>query len=89
MPDKTATFSIDIDGDNYSGNYKGLAIIKVDKKSGLVKFAANGFTALKRNGTTMIGFRQPVNIFITKQNGKANMLLKDGTKNIKPLIDKF
>ncbi|MDP4284874.1 MAG: hypothetical protein Q8891_10640 [Bacteroidota bacterium] len=83
------TFSVDIDGDTYSGSYKGLAIISADKKSGLKKFAANGFKELSKNGKVILGFKDPVNVFITRQNGKVNVIVKDSTHSIQPLIDKL
>jgi len=89
MTNGVANFAVNIDGTNYTGGYKGLAIISADKKSGLKKFAANGFTELSRDGEVILSFKEPVNIFITKQNGKINMVLKDSTKTIKPLINRL
>ena len=89
MTNEVSNFAVNIDGAYYTGVYKGLAIISADKKSGLKKFAANGFTELSRDGEVILSFKEPVNIFITKQKGKINMVLKDSTKTIKPLINRL
>lgn len=82
------TFSVNIAGDNYTGRYSGLAILKADK-GGLEKFAANGFKQLSQNGKMILSFQKPVNLFITRHNGKANIIIKDGSKTIKPLVNKL
>ncbi len=87
MGDKIAQFNVNIDGDNYSGLYKGLAVIKADKKNGLTKFGANGFKELKRNGKTILSFQAPVDIFVSRINGKLNITVKDSSKL--PLINKL
>ncbi|KAA9041207.1 hypothetical protein FW778_04005 [Ginsengibacter hankyongi] len=84
-----ASFSIKIDGDLYECSYQGLAIIRTVKKMGVIKFAANGFTSLRRNGKVVLSFKDPVNIFISRQNGKINMIIKDSTHTIKPMINKL
>lgn len=83
------TFLVNIDGDTYSGSYNGLAIISADKKSGLKKFAANGFKELSKNGKVILSFKNPVNVFINRQNGKVNMMVKDSAHSIEPLINKL
>ncbi len=82
-----AKFSIDMDGDLYSGTYKGMAIIDADKKSGLKKFAATGFTELGMNGKTILSFGKPVDIFIERQNGKIKIIVADESKSIVPTIN--
>jgi hypothetical protein len=89
MEDKTAQFDVNIDGDNYSGSYKGLAVIKAHKKNGLIKFGANGFKELKKNGKTILSFENLVDVFIVRNNGKLNITLKDNSKLVKPLINKL
>lgn len=87
MGDNIAQFNVNIDGDNYSGLYKGLAVIKADKKNGLTKFGANRFKELKRNGKTILSFQAPVDIFVSRINGKLNITVKDSSKL--PLINKL
>jgi hypothetical protein len=84
-----ASFSIKIDSDLYECSYQGLAIIKAGKKNGVIKFAANGFRSLSRNGKVILSFKNPVNIFINHQYGKSNIIIKDGTHTIKPSINKL
>ncbi|EOR92815.1 : hypothetical protein [Arcticibacter svalbardensis MN12-7] len=85
--DSLATFSVNIDGDLYGGKYKGLAIIKADKNNGITKFAANGFTELSKNEKKILAFKTGQNVFYTKQNGEASLIIKDEQQQIKPLIN--
>jgi hypothetical protein len=89
MEDKIAQFNVNINGDNYSGSYKGLAVIKADKNNGLTRFGANGLEELKRNGKTILSFQNPVDVFIVRNNGRSDITLKDNTGRIKPLINKL
>jgi len=56
------------------------ALIDADRKSGLKKFSAKGFTELKRNGQIILSFRYPVDIYIEKQNNKYQICLVDKEK---------
>ncbi len=89
MEDKVGHFAVNIEGDTYSGSYKGLAVIKADKKNGLIKFGANGFKELRRNGKTILRFRHPVDVFIVRNNGRPDITLKDSSKLIKPLVNRL
>jgi len=82
-----ATFTVTIDGDTYSGDYKGLAIIDADKKNGVKKYAAAGCKELRRNGKVVLRFENPIDIFVTKQNGITEMVLADHSKLIRPLVN--
>ncbi len=87
--DSLATFQVNIDGDDYAGQYKGLAIIKADDKTGINEFAAHGFKNLSKNGKVLLSFRDPVDIFLVKQAGHWNMTLADSTQAVKPMINKL
>jgi hypothetical protein len=80
-----ASFSVDIDGVRYSGKYKGVALIDADKTSGLKKFTAAGFTELNRDGKVILSFKNPVDIYLEKQNNKYELTLADQTKSIEPI----
>jgi hypothetical protein len=84
-----ATFTITIDGDTYSGDYKGLAIIDADKKSGVKRYAATGCKELRRNAKIVLRFENPVDIFVTKQNGKTEMVLADQSNTIRPIVNEL
>ncbi len=81
-----ASFTVKIDGVEYSGKYKGIALIAADQPSGLRKFTAAGFTELSRNGKVILSFQKPVNIYLEKQNGKYELTVADPTKSIIPTI---
>ena len=86
--DDMASFSVKIDGNLYSCQFKGLAIISADK-DGVRKLGANGFKELSRNGNVILSFKEPVNLFITRQNGKVNMVVKDSKQRVRPVINKL
>ncbi len=87
--DTSAVFKINVDGVTWSGRYKGLAVIKADKASGLQKFAASGFMDLKKNGKVMLRFPEPVDIFLTVRADSISMMLADSTRSLKPLTNKL
>jgi hypothetical protein len=87
--DQPASFSVSINGDRYVGEYKGIAIISADKKTGIKKFAAAGCKSLSRNGQVVLSFSKPVDIYVEKKNGAMQMTIADGTKSCKPLINKL
>ncbi len=87
--DKISSFSVNLDGDLYTGKYKGLAIIAADKKSGLKKLAAAGFSELTHNGKPILAFKDPVDIFIEKVNGQYKITVADPSKSVLPLINKL
>ncbi len=75
------TFSVIIDGDNYNGTYIGMAAIAADKKVGIKKFTATGFSELKKNDKVIIRFTQPTDILIEGNK----LLIADETRTIKPM----
>ena len=87
--DQSASFSASINGDRYAGEYKGLAIISADKKTGVNKFAAAGCTSLSRNGKVVLSFPKPVDVYVERKNGAIKMTIADGAKSVKPLINKL
>lgn len=84
-----AKFIVSFDGDIYSGEYRGLAVIKANKKSGLQKLAATGFTQLVRNDQVVFSIKEPTDVFIEKANGKVKIIIADKAKAQVPLIDKL
>lgn len=84
-----ASFTVNIDGDIFTGQYKGLAIIDADKNRGVKKLAATGFKELRLNGKVILNFEKPIDIFVTRQDGKMKMVLADSTQTIKPMINKL
>ena len=84
-----ASFSVNFNGDDYSGKYKGLAVINADKKNGLKRFAASGFEELSRNGEIVLQFNEPVDVFVKKEGTKYTITIADASRKIKPLINKL
>jgi hypothetical protein len=84
---KPAHFSVSIDGDTYSGEYKGIVLIRADKKSGLKKFAAGGLKELLKNGTPLLSFGKPVDTYVERNKSGTQITIADGSKKTKPLIN--
>ncbi len=89
ITDAMATFRVNLDGDDYSGSYKGIAIIAADKKLGLHKLAAAGMKELRRNGEIILSFKNPVDLFIQKMNGQTILTIADPDQRIVPLVNKL
>ena len=84
-----ATFNVTIDGDKYSGTYKGIAILAADNKHGITKLAATGLKELRRNGEIILSFKNPVDVFAEKLAGQAKITIGDPSCHIVPLINKM
>jgi len=84
-----ASFSVSFGGDVYTGQYKGLSVIKANKQSGLIKLAATGCQELTKNGKVMLRFPEPVDVFIERKDKKMHMIIADSRHTIKPLINKL
>jgi hypothetical protein len=78
-----ATFNFQYAGQTFSGNYKGLASIKVDAKGKLVKLAATGFGSIQKNGKEILSLNNNADIFITVTNGIVNATVADPSKSTK------
>lgn len=83
-----ATFKVNFDGEEYTGQYRGLSVIKADK-TGLKKLSATGFNQLTRNGKVVFSLPTPADVFIEKKNGELKIILADRSKQIKPTVNKL
>jgi len=86
---KAATFRVNFDGDLYTGEYRGLAVIKAVRTAGVKKLAATGFTQLTRNGKLILSFKEPTDIFIQQQEKGYKIIVTDKTGKIKPVVNKL
>jgi hypothetical protein len=87
--DAPGHFQFTQSGNTYSATYTQLAAIKVDEKGRVIKFAATGFSELKKNGETVFSLNKPADIFWEIKNGQANITIADETKTVKPVINKL
>ncbi|OYU54798.1 MAG: hypothetical protein CFE25_12440 [Chitinophagaceae bacterium BSSC1] len=83
-----ASFEVNLNGAIYTGQYRGIVVIKTDK-TGAIKLAATGLSELKKNGQPILQFETPVDVFVDKTGGQNKMTIADGQKKIKPLVSKF
>lgn len=77
---KATSFSINVNNDNYSAEYEGLAAIAIDPQKGLQKFACAGFKELRKNGQVILSIERQADIFIEKQGDAFQITIPDQTK---------
>jgi hypothetical protein len=78
-----ATFIFTKNGNTFSGNYKGLAVIKVNEEGAVEKFSAAGFSLLKKNEAIILSTDKATDIFIEAKNNTVDISIVDETKSIK------
>jgi hypothetical protein len=76
-------------GSTFSGNYTGLAVIKVDEKNNIEKFGATGFSELTMNGKTIFSLSKPADIFIETKNRKRTITIADQSQTTKIVENKL
>ena len=84
-----AIFSFSLNGNQFSGTYKGLAAIKIDAKGNLEKLSATAFSSFKKNGSTIFHLSKEADVFITIKDGLPNAIIADETKSIKLVQSSF
>ena len=89
VTDTIASFSATIEGAVFSGKYKGLVVVKTSKQANIQKFAATGLLELRKNGQIILSFKQPTDVFFAINGSKKTFIVADGSKSIKPLINKL
>lgn len=82
----SASFSFKYNNDQYTGTYKGIAVIKLTAGGDLQKLAATGFSSLEKNGRALVKLNKAADIFVTMQNGKTNAVIADETHQTKMII---
>jgi hypothetical protein len=87
--DVPSSFSFVQNGKVYSGDYKGIAVIKVNEKGGVERLAISGFTTLKMNGEDILKLDGQADIFLEKTNRRFKMEIADKNKTIKPVVNKL
>jgi len=87
--DKISRFSVNIEGINYEGTYKGIALLMADKKTGYMKLSSSGLKELRENGSPILSFEKPTGLYVSGKKGTFNFMLEDSTKTLKPLINKL
>ncbi len=63
--DAPAVFSFTDHGHHFTGDYKGIAVIKVDSEGNLQKLAATGFSSMNRDNHVILRAGSPCDIFVT------------------------
>jgi hypothetical protein len=89
VTDTIATFSINIDGVNFSGKYKGLVALKTSKDNNIQKIAASGLQELSKNGQIILAFKQPTDVFYSQVGSTNTFTIADPSNTIKPLVFKL
>ncbi len=80
--DTATNFSFTYQGNTFSGTYKGLAAIKIDKKGSIQKLSATGFLGMEKNGKSILHLSKQADIFLSMKEGVVDITLADPTKSI-------
>jgi len=67
--DKPKAFSVQVNGHNFSGSYKGVLAIKADADGTLRKFACGDCGTLSRDGRPLLELRKPADLVLTGEAG--------------------
>ena len=89
ITDKSASFTVTVNNNTYTGFYKGLAVISFDKNGQPKKMAAAGLTELRRNNEVIVSFSKPTDIYLDKQTNNSKIIIADDKGNRKPEINKL
>ncbi len=79
--DSPANFRFTYLGNTFTGTYKGLAAIKIDKKGSLQKLSATGFLELNKNGKPVLQLSKEADIFLMIKDGIKDITIADPTKS--------
>jgi hypothetical protein len=86
----SAGFDLDLPGvGHYTGRYKGLIALSVDKKGGVRKLAAAGLTELKRGDEVLLKFDRPTDIYFEATAKGSRLVIADGEGKVRPVVDKM
>lgn len=76
-----AVFRFAYKGKLYTGQYKGLAAVKLDAQGNVQKLAATGFTAIQQNGKDILRLSREADVFFTVDKGIAKTIIADSTRS--------
>ncbi|MEI7830631.1 MAG: hypothetical protein WCI31_12725 [Prolixibacteraceae bacterium] len=85
----STSFSINSGKNNYEAKYIGFAAILADPVKGLQKFAATGFSELRKNGEVILKLEHPADIYLEKQHDVYQITIADQPESNKLIVDKL
>ena len=71
-----AVFSLNYNGANYTGTYKGMAAVKLSIDDNLEKLAVTGFTSFQKNGRVILQLNNEADIFLTVSGNVVNAIIE-------------
>lgn len=80
--DQPAVFRFEYKGNLYTGQYKGLAAVKLDAKGNLQKLAATGFSYLQKNGKEIFQLTKEADVFVEKGKEGPSVVIADPGRSI-------
>lgn len=83
-----ATFRVAISGNEYEGDYKGIAVISGNGQ-GVTKLAVTGLKELRMNGKPVLRFAAPTDVYVDRRNGKSSFTIADGSKTARPQVNQL
>jgi hypothetical protein len=86
----SAGLDLDLPGvGHYTGRYKGLIALSVDKKGAVRKLAAAGLTELKRGDKVLLKFDRPADLYFAVSAGGGKLIIADREGKNRPVVDKL
>ncbi|HQS54377.1 MAG: hypothetical protein B7Y15_01745 [Bacteroidetes bacterium 24-39-8] len=79
---KSANFSFELNGNVYSGKFKGLAAIKIAADGSLDKLAAAGFQTLFKNGLPLFSLSKESDVYLKTKEGLKEIVIVDPSKQV-------
>ncbi len=80
--DQPAVFRFEYKGNLYTGQYKGLAAVKLDANGNLQKLAATGFSYLQKNGKEIFQLTKEADVFVQKGKEGPAVVIADPGRSI-------
>jgi len=77
-----AVFRFTYKGKLYTGQYKGLAAVKLDAQGNVQKLAATGFSAIQQNGKDILRLSGEADVFIKVEKTGTKVTIADPTRSI-------
>ena len=63
---RVTPFSVNLNGQEFSGSYLGVCALKANDSGDVEKFACGGFTELKRDGKVIFSLQHPADVVMTR-----------------------
>lgn len=80
--DQPSMFRFEYKGNLYTGQYKGLAAVKLDTNGNLQKLAATGFSSLQKNGKEIFQLTKEADVFFESGKKGPKVMIADPGRSV-------